>query len=116
IATAEQSVSVPALSFESSKALMLSKTLNATASPNPFSKTVQIAVTVNKSKNKPNVSIYDVNGRLVKVLSVKNILGNMSLYGWDGTDNLGGSLRNGFYFYRVRLNGEEVSGRLTLLK
>lgn len=83
--------------------------------PNPFSKTTKIEFEVQNSEN-INISIFNQNGQLVKEIINGNYLnnGNFQVI-WDGTDNSGSDVADGFYFYKiVKDNGKETSGKLIL--
>ncbi|MBN3520729.1 hypothetical protein JYB62_12040 [Algoriphagus lutimaris] len=62
--------------------------------------------------------IYDVGGRIVKVLDRNAILGNSGMYNWSGTDDSGRKVRPGYYVLLVELfdlQGEVIRFRKTMV-
>lgn len=66
------------------------------AYPNPFSNNLQIIT--NPEIGESNISIYNIEGRLVYNITVNN----ESVVNWDGRKNNGENLPNGIYFVRLR--------------
>ncbi|WP_333853184.1 T9SS type A sorting domain-containing protein [Epilithonimonas sp.] len=73
--------------------------------PNPFADQVTISFDL-KSNSEVNVKIYDVNGRIVKTIksNEKKGLNNLTI---DTKD-----LRTGLYFYNLKTNSGESTGKL----
>jgi pectinesterase len=73
--------------------------------PNPFTDQVTIAMDL-KSNSEVEVKIYDVNGRVLKTIrsSEKKGLNNLTI---DTKD-----LRTGIYFYNLKTNSGESTGKL----
>ena len=73
--------------------------------PNPFSSTTQIRYSILDSRyliQEPSLRIYDIGGRLVKVLDpVSSIQDPVSVVSWDGTDDAGNVLPAGVYFLKA---------------
>jgi predicted phosphodiesterase len=83
--------------------------------PNPFSKETTIAFKLNSSQN-ISITIYNELGQIVKDLINDNFVneGNFQVV-WDGTNNGGGDVSNGTYFFKISgENGEVKSGKLVL--
>lgn len=85
------------------------------AFPNPFraSTAIQFAT---KSASRVNLSIYDVAGRLVRVLSDGTRSGGTHIESWDGRDTRGNTVSAGVYFSRVDVDGAAETKRLTLVR
>lgn len=83
--------------------------------PNPFSKDTKIEFEVENNENIV-ISIFDLNGRLVKEIMNGNYLSNGKFQViWDGTDNSGSDASNGMYIYKIsKDNGKVNSGKLIL--
>ncbi|MEN2998503.1 MAG: FlgD immunoglobulin-like domain containing protein [Brevinematia bacterium] len=89
---------------------------NVKASPNPFTPNVKnttvdnkygmlkITFELDKPYDKYQVKIYDVSGRLVRVLEGDGSYGQGEVY-WDGKDHDGVYVRNGAYLYVVVAGG-----------
>lgn len=69
--------------------------------PNPFNSNTEIKYSLPRGKaNYPvQLKIYDVLGRLVKVLVDQEQLAGIYSIGWDGTDLNGVTVASGIYFY-----------------
>lgn len=83
--------------------------------PNPFNPSTTIQYSVDKP-SQVKISIFDINGRLVKNLvnSFKNA-GSYSVV-WDGYNQSGGKVASGTYFYRMSYDGKNMVKRMILLK
>jgi hypothetical protein len=93
---------------------MITEVLNY---PNPFSTSTKFVFTITGSEvpQTLKIQIMTITGKVVKEISREELgylhIGrNISEYAWDGTDQYGGKLANGVYYYHVvtRLNGNEV--------
>jgi hypothetical protein len=83
--------------------------------PNPFNPSTTIEYQIAKKGN-IEVSIYDLNGRLVK--TVQNGLqypGSYSL-SWDGKSENGGTVSSGMYFYQVKSEGIQLVRKMMMVK
>ncbi|MDP3915663.1 MAG: CotH kinase family protein [Bacteroidota bacterium] len=72
--------------------------------PNPFNGGTYIEFKLDRP-GKYNVSILDVNGRTLRVLSGDNPFSTVHTIYWDGNDNSGKPGATGVYFYRLESNG-----------
>jgi hypothetical protein len=93
---------------------MITEVLNY---PNPFSTSTKFVFTITGSEvpQTLKIQIMTITGKVVKEINREELgylhIGrNISEYAWDGTDQYGGKLANGVYFYHVltRLNGSDV--------
>jgi hypothetical protein len=73
--------------------------------PNPFSDFLKIEITLTQ-KHQFLVSIFDINGKLIRTLYKGNTNGKL-LVGWDGKDNNQQEVPAGVYFCRVN---QTISG------
>lgn len=63
-----------------------------------------------------NLSVYDLQGRLVKnIFSGELEAGNHSV-DWDGTNNFGAKVTSNVYFYKMKVNDYEVLKKMILVK
>lgn len=76
------------------------------ARPNPFRRNTLISFTL-ASPADAELSIHDVTGRTVGVLTDGSLEAGTYSFTWDGKDNLGRSVPSGLYFAKL------TSGRLT---
>ncbi len=84
--------------------------------PNPFNPSTQIAYDLPRSA-RVSVTVYDVAGRLVRVIrdDVPTEAGSHA-EAWDGMNNSGARLASGVYLCRLEVDGEVFSRRMVLLK
>jgi len=85
-------------------------------SPNPFNPETAIAFTVPGGSERATLSVYDVNGRLVRVLFDGAVDGSRQIAPWNGRDDAGATMASGVYFARLSANGNESFRKMTLLK
>jgi flagellar hook assembly protein FlgD len=62
------------------------------------------------------LAVYDVSGRLVKVLSSGQISAGSHVVRWDGTNSLGASVASAVYFYKLRADDTELVKKMVLLR
>ena len=83
--------------------------------PNPFNPMTTIEFDLS-ARNHVELSVYDITGRLVRMLvSDVRSAGNHRV-AWSGTDTEGHPASSGVYFYRLVAGAETLNGRMTLLR
>lgn len=83
--------------------------------PNPFNPTTSIRFVLPASEH-VTLTVYDVNGRLVRTL-VDGVEGNGSHdVKWDGRDAAGSPVGSGIYFYRLQAGKFSESKKMVMLK
>ncbi len=83
--------------------------------PNPFNPTTTISFSIPKD-DKVELSIYNIKGQKVKMLTSDHYLkGNHSVV-WNGTDKNDKSVASGVYFYRLKTSDKTYSKKMMLLK
>lgn len=83
--------------------------------PNPFNVNTRIAFDALRG-GPASLTVFDARGRRVRGLLDENVdVGPRSVV-WDGIDDAGRTVASGVYVYELRLNGEQVSRRMTLVK
>jgi hypothetical protein len=83
--------------------------------PNPFNPVTNISFTV-PAKSHTNLSIYNIEGKLVKILMDGEFEGGVKTVVWNGTDERGNPVSSGVYFYRLRAGGDVMTKKMVLLK
>jgi hypothetical protein len=86
--------------------------------PNPFNSStiITFAVPAALANSIVDLSLYDIQGRLVKrLLSSRLPAGNFAAR-WDGTSNNGRTAATGVYFYRLVLGAQHLVGKMSLVK
>lgn len=79
--------------------------------PNPFSEITTIEYTLS-DKSYVSVSIFDIQGKIVKqLLEQDKIAGNYSI-SWDATSDNGQCVTNGVYFIKVVMNNKVSSHKV----
>ena len=74
--------------------------------PNPFNSSTEIKYSLSSGSNgyQVQLKVYDILGRLVKVLvDQEQVAGTYSI-SWDGADQNGNSVPSGVYFYTLEVN------------
>jgi hypothetical protein len=88
--------------------------------PNPFNPSTVISLRFGGDDpygTRPvDISVYGVDGRLVKGLYSGAVSGDSFSIPWDGTDDRGASVSSGLYFYRVSSGGNAMNGKMLLLR
>jgi hypothetical protein len=83
--------------------------------PNPFGRGTRIGFGLARA-GAVSVRIYDVRGRLVRVLLDEFRGADFHSVVWDGRDNSGQVVAGGVYFYRVTSGSFVQTKKLTLLR
>lgn len=93
--------------------------LGVTTYPNPFNVSVNFSFRVAASCAVA-LSIYDMQGHLIRFLAEKARGGGTLTMKWDGTDTEGLAMPSGIYFFRVQAQAAErqetITGRLLLIR
>ena len=83
--------------------------------PNPFNP----ETTIEFGLPKPGfveISIYDINGKLVrKLISGQRAAGN-HIVQWNANDELGNRMSSGIYYYRVKCGEYQQTNKMILMK
>ena len=83
--------------------------------PNPFNETINIGFKLAKNEE-VSLRVYDIVGRLVKVLMQGKLSkGSYRLF-WNGTDEEGCSLPTGLYILKLKAGQYQQSQKLSLIK
>jgi hypothetical protein len=83
--------------------------------PNPFWPTTGIAFSV-PGATRVRLSVFSVDGRLVRTLTDEVYGGGRHTVPWDGRNASGDELPAGVYFYRFEGAGEDIRRKMVLLK
>ena len=86
--------------------------------PNPFNPNTVISFTVpgNMSGNNVELTVYDIQGRLVKKLVNDKLPAGNYLLKWEGTNDYGKKVVSGVYFCRGKINNKTITLKMVLLK
>ncbi|MFC1572140.1 FlgD immunoglobulin-like domain containing protein [Candidatus Eisenbacteria bacterium] len=82
--------------------------------PNPFSPETRIEFDLPQA-GQAELSIYSVNGRLIRTLVNEERAAGPHSVRWDGQDDAGQKVAGGVYFYNLTAAGIEESRRMILL-
>jgi hypothetical protein len=83
--------------------------------PNPFNPTTKITFSLPEAMN-AHLTIFDVEGRLVKTLVDQPLASGFKEYVWDATDHDGTPVSSGMYFYRLDTNKGTLTKKMLLLR
>lgn len=83
--------------------------------PNPFNPETRIAFQ-SPQKARVSITIYDVQGRLIRSLIDQDVLPGEHSVTWDGRDHAGVKVPSGVYFYIMKSEGFTQTQRMLILK
>jgi uncharacterized protein YyaL (SSP411 family) len=83
--------------------------------PNPFNPRTTISFTL-PERSHANLSIFDIEGRLIKTLINGFYDKGRNEIVWDGTDENGDPVASGIYFYRLQAGGMTVSRKMAIIR
>jgi len=93
------------------EAPVLPEILSLSAYPNPFNSSTSISY--RGLVDGSSLCIYDIAGRLVRIISLDSKSGNVT---WDAKDNAGRTISSGVYFVRASNSNIQSSLKIILLK
>ena len=83
--------------------------------PNPFNPVTRITFSV-PSDQPARLSIYDVNGRLVRKLFEGIATRGDNIFTWDGKNDRGQSVSSGVYYYKLYAGKFSDTKKMVMLK
>jgi hypothetical protein len=83
--------------------------------PNPFNSNTMITFNLPKQQT-VNLSIYGLNGMLVKTLECGTLQSGIHKYSWNGINSDGETMSSGLYLYQVRTPTREMTRKMLLIK
>jgi hypothetical protein len=83
--------------------------------PNPFGGPTEIDFSLTEG-GPVSLRVYDVAGRLVRVLTDAVLAAGEYTEPWDGLDSNGSRAASGVYFYRLTVGGRELTNRMVLVR
>jgi len=83
--------------------------------PNPFNPTTTITFLL-PEPTAANLSVYNIEGKLVAELADGRLSAGVKSYSWDGRDSGGNSVASGVYFYRLTAGDQMLTRKMVLLK
>jgi hypothetical protein len=100
------------------KTQILSTHIIAQNYPNPFnaSTIISFSIPFNMTLSFTELTIYNINGQVIKKLVKRELASGNYLTRWNGTDDFGNSVASGIYFYKIRVGSEQFNGKMLLTK
>jgi hypothetical protein len=83
--------------------------------PNPFNPSTTISIGL-PSAASVTLSVFDVNGRLVRTLVDGPVPAGFRSFAWDGRDSRGKAVASGVYFYRMTTDRYQKTRKMLLIK
>jgi len=83
--------------------------------PNPFNPETKIKYELSENTDVV-LTIFDINGRVVRILVKDNESAGEKIVTWDGKDTSGRLMSSGIYFYRLEAGQYTSTKRMVLLK
>ncbi|MCB0732860.1 MAG: DUF3160 domain-containing protein, partial [Ignavibacteriae bacterium] len=86
--------------------------------PNPFNPSTVISFTVplNSERANTKLTIYSIQGEVIKELVNENLNPGSYLIRWNGDNKFGNNVSSGVYFYEVRNGTNKFVGKMNLMK
>jgi hypothetical protein len=84
--------------------------------PNPFNPSTTISYTVPEGSHQVMLEVFDIRGRLVRVLADREQPQGSYSVVWDGTNESGARVASGVYFSRMRSGGFSAVRKMVLIK
>jgi hypothetical protein len=94
---------------------IISNTTQLKIAPNPFSNTTTISFTLSQS-TKASIAIFDVNGRLIKVLAGAQMQQGSHQLVWNATDAKGNRVIAGIYFLKMQTRNYAEMRKLVIVR
>jgi hypothetical protein len=89
--------------------------MNAAARPNPLNPRTTLTFTLSRP-GRVQVSVYDMQGRLVNRLLDENRAAGPQSVDWDGSNSREGHVSSGVYFFRIQAPEGHVVQRVAVVK
>jgi len=83
--------------------------------PNPFNRTTRIQYQI-QQPGQVTLTIYNLQGQLVKILVDSDLSSGKYTANWDATDVAGQEVGSGIYCYRLQTSHEITVKKLILVK
>ncbi len=83
--------------------------------PNPFNPSTRIRYFIPEPLH-VRLSVFDASGKLVRILADGNKPSGFHAETWNGTDERGGSVASGVYFYNLRAGKKETTRKMILMR
>ncbi|MBA4312772.1 MAG: hypothetical protein C0417_09100 [Chlorobiaceae bacterium] len=86
--------------------------------PNPFNSSTIISFSIPSSMTNSLVelTIYNVQGQIIKKLLKETISSGNYMTRWDATDDGGKTVTSGIYFYRLKIGENIITGKVSFIK
>ncbi len=83
--------------------------------PNPFNPVTVISFELGR-RARVDLKLYDPEGRLINTLADGFMPAGTARFTWNGTNERGGAISSGIYFYRLQVEDIVKTGKLMLLR
>ncbi len=94
----------------------ISNSVFAPVKPDGTKSKLELQFNVTSQDSAVTIKIYDLNGRVVKILENVKITGSRVDALWDGTNTEGRAVKSGIYFYQIQSDGKIRNGKIVLAK
>ena len=84
--------------------------------PNPFNPSTTISFETTNLHENSRIEIYNLKGRKIKKLEVRNLKLGINNVEWDGTDQNNKPVSSGIYFYKLRVGDFHQVKKMILMK
>ncbi len=101
--------------LQESRPLVAEQFVLAQNYPNPFNSSTNIQVDLPRNGH-IQVAIYDLEGRLIRLLKSGHLNQGRHIFHWNGTNEKGEAVASGLYVYRITFAGKSFSRKMLLVK
>jgi flagellar hook assembly protein FlgD len=108
-------VPITAIKGEGSDQVLLAKFSVTQNYPNPFNPSTKIQFQL-PGAGKVRLTVYDINGRLIKEIFSGNKQAGQYTFEWNGQNSNGVKVSTGVYFYSVEYNSTLLTKKMIYLK
>lgn len=84
--------------------------------PNPFRRSTTISFEVEHHATPTSLKVYDLSGRLIKVLVERVLDAGVHKFRWDGKDSNGMVVPSGVYFYKIQIGEYKETRKVLVIK
>ncbi len=83
--------------------------------PNPFNPSTTIAYSL-ENTGQVELHIYDILGRKIRELISERKTAGAYTVSWNGRNDAGAQVASGSYFYKLKVDGSQLTGKMVLIK
>jgi len=95
--------------------LKINNGFTITGYPNPFSEVLKIKVSVNDSKDTPQIKVYNLNSQLINILKPSSSSSMNYEYSWSGLNFNGDKINSGIYVITCSVGEKKTAKKIMFI-